>query len=449
MAITRPHSGSFFSGLLLIFVGILLLLHNYQGYDLGEALKHWWPLIFIVWGAIKLFERTVATRAGQPSGGTITASEVLLVFGLIVLVGIVVAVDYGKQHIGDRGIDLGETFSYDIEATPKPVSPDSHVTIHNGRGNISVRSSDTAEIRVLGKKNVKAWSDSDAQRVANPISIEIAQTGDGYEIHPTGLPSRDSRISVDLEVSVPPKAVVTVRNDKGDITISDMAAPVTINSGTGDIEVRDTTGDVSIDLRKGDVKVSDTKGNVKLSGHGGQIDVISASGSFTLDGEFYGPIRAEKVAKGVRFVSQRTDLTLSQLTGHMQASPGSLEVADVPGNLTVRAQDDISIENVTGKLKVDNHKGDVEVRYSTPPKEEVEIDNSSASISITLPESSSFEITGDCHNCDIESEFESDSLKTSQPHSGDSHIEGTYGSGHGPRITLKTSHGNISIHKTS
>jgi len=448
MAITRPHSSSFFSGLLLIFVGVLLLLHNYQGYDLGEALKHWWPLIFIIWGAIKLFERTMATRSGQASGGTVTASEVLLVFGLILLVGIVVAIDIAKQHMPGE-MDLGtETFGYDLEATPKPISPDSHVTIHNERGNISVRSSDTAEIRVSGKKNVKAWSDSDAQRVANPISVEIVQSGDGYEIHPTGLPSRDSRISVDLEVSVPPKAVVTVRNDKGDITISDMAAPVVINSGNGDIEVRDTAGDVSIDSRKGDIKVSDTKGNVKLSGHGGQVEVISASGSFTLDGEFYGPIRAEKVAKGVRFVSQRTDLTLSQLTGHMEASPGSLEVADVPGNLTVRAQDDISIENVTGKLKVDNHKGDVEVRYSTPPKEEVEIDNSSASISITLPESSNFEILGDCHNCDIQSEFESDSLKTTQ-HSGDSHIEGTYGSGHGPKITLKTSHGTISIHKTS
>jgi hypothetical protein len=32
---------------------------------------------------------------------------------------------------------------------------------------------------------------------------------------------------------------------------------------------------------------------------------------------------------------------------------------------------------------------------------------------------------------------------------GDSHLEGKYGRGHGPKIILKTSYGSISIHKTS
>jgi hypothetical protein len=64
--------------------------------------------------------------------------------------------------------------------------------------------------------------------------------------------------------------------------------------------------------------------------------VASATGSFTLDGEFYGPIRADKVARGLRFISQRTDLTLTSLTGHMEASSGNLEIVDAPGDLTLR-----------------------------------------------------------------------------------------------------------------
>jgi Domain of unknown function (DUF5668) len=446
MAITRPRGSSFFSGLVLIFVGALLLLHNYHGYDLGEALKHWWPLLLIFLGAIKLYDRAVGSRSGDPGAGLITAGEVFLAIGLIALVGGVVTWDVMK---GKPGFDMpGEAFSFDLDVSPKEVASEARVTVRNDRGNISVRSSDDAEVHISGKKNVKAWNETEAKRVADPISVEMVKNGNGYEIHPTGVPSGDSRVSLDLEISVPKKTQVTIRNEKGDVSLSDIDAPVTINSISGDIEVRDTGGDVSIDSKKGDVKVSDTKGNVKISGHGGQVDVISATGSFTLDGEFYGPIRAEKVAKGVRFVSQRTDLTLSQLSGHMEASPGSLEIADVPGSLTIRAQDDITIENVTGKLKVDNRKGDVEVRFSSPPKEEVEIGNSSAAISITLPESSSFDITADCRNCDIQSEFSEDSLKTTE-HGGDHHLEGKNGSGHGPKITLTTSHGTISIHKTS
>ncbi len=68
------------------------------------------------------------------------------------------------------------------------------------------------------------------------------------------------------------------------------------------------------------------------------MEVSSATGNFTVDGEFYGPIRAEKIAKGVRFVSQRTDLTLSQLSGHLEAGSGNIGVADAPGNLKLRTK---------------------------------------------------------------------------------------------------------------
>jgi len=70
-----------------------------------------------------------------------------------------------------------------------------------------------------------------------------------------------------------------------------------------------------------------------------------------------GPIRADKVAKGVRFVSHRTDLTLTQLSGHMEAASGNLEVVDAPGNLIVRTRDeDITIENAGGKVKIEDRK---------------------------------------------------------------------------------------------
>src|SRR5207248_8406922 len=84
---------------------------------------------------------------------------------------------------------------------------------------------------------------------------------------------------------------------------------------------------------------------IRISGHGGEINGSSATGGLTVDGEFYGAIRADKIAKGVRFLSRRTDLTLSQLAGHMEANPGNLEIFDAPGNLSVRTQDDITLEN--------------------------------------------------------------------------------------------------------
>jgi hypothetical protein len=451
MAYGRTRSSSVFSGFILIFIGALLLLHNYRGYDVGHLLGHWWPLLLIILGAIKLYERTAGSRSGD-SPSRITAGEVVLVIGLLSLVGIVVGIDYVRPRVnpddfGDWGRELS---SLDLDVAPKKVPAESRITIRNTRGDISVRSSDGSEIRVSGKKNAKAWSESDARRLAGPISVEIVPSGDGYEIRPTGINAGDSRLSVDLDVTIPKKSTLTVRSEKGDITVSDMAMPVAVNSINGDVEVRDTTGDVTIDTRKGDIKVSDTKGNIKISGKGGEVNVSTATGGLTLDGEFYGPIRADKVAKGVRFISQRTDLTLTQLSGHMEAGSGNLEIADAPGNLILRTNSyDVSIENAGGKVKIDNRNGNIEVRFSNPPKEDVEITNSNAAISLSLPESSSFDVFADGHSGDIDSEFSAESLKKSSTESGDSHLEGKYGTGRGPKITLKTSYGSISLRKTS
>src|SRR5205807_10108629 len=129
----------------------------------------------------------------------------------------------------------------------------------------------------------------------------------------------------------------------------------------------------------------------------GDVNVSGATGGLTIDGKFYGAIRADKVAKGVRFISQRTDLTLSQLAGHMEAGPGNLVIFDAPGNLSVRTQDDITLENAGGKVKVDNRRGNVDIRFSTQPKPDIEINNASAGITLSMPESSSFELIGDAH----------------------------------------------------
>lgn len=453
MANSRARDRSLFPGLTLVLVGILILLHNYRGLDIGHLVSHWWPLLFILWGGVKLYERAVASRSGQPGPSPISAGEVFLVVGLLCLLGMVVAYDIAKQHIPgiSKEWDVGNKFDYDLEGpAPITVAPDTRVTILNPRGDISIHPSDDSAIRVAGRKYVKTWSESDAEHIASAISVEVVKNGDGYEIRPVSPSSGDSRISVNMDIAIPKKTALTIRGQRGDVSVSGMALLLAVETTNGDIDVRDNGGDVTVDTQRGKVGVVDTKGNVKISGHGGEINVSSASGSLTIDGEFYGPIRVDKIAKGVRFLSKRTDLTLTQLSGHLETGSGNLEIADAPGNLTLRTKSyDVSIENATGKVNVDNRDGNVEVRFSSPPKEDMQIADSSASITLSLPESSNFEIVADCHSGDIDSEFSADSLKKTSTESGNSHLEGKYGNGRGPHIILKTSYGLISIRKTS
>src|SRR5437762_10756155 len=96
MANSLPPSRSFFPGLALLFVGALLLVHNYRGLDISQLFHYWWPLIIIFWGAIKLYERAVASRSGRGIS-TISGGEILLVLGLLSLLGVVAASDIFRR----------------------------------------------------------------------------------------------------------------------------------------------------------------------------------------------------------------------------------------------------------------------------------------------------------------------------------------------------------------
>src|SRR5690242_9209623 len=222
-----PPQRSLFPGLALLLVGVLLLVHNYRGLDISQIVRYGWPFLIILWGAIKLYERAMASRSGQRAS-TISGGEILLVVGLLSLLGMVAAYDAARNRFPGFRVDLprgGDRFNFDLDVYPKPVLSDSRIVIRNTRGDITVRSSDEAQVRVDGKKNVNAWSETDAQHLASAVSVEIAKNGDAYEVRPTNSSSGDSRVSLDMDISVPKKASLTIRNERGDVSVSDMDKP--------------------------------------------------------------------------------------------------------------------------------------------------------------------------------------------------------------------------------
>jgi DUF4097 and DUF4098 domain-containing protein YvlB len=447
MAADPTRRSSLFSAFVLIFFGLFFLLHYYRGFQLGYIFTRWWPVLLILWGASLLYGRSSTRPEGAARRGFLGGREIALVFLILLLLVGVNITETIANRIRGHIQPLGSTYPYDLEVASRTVPPDAHVTIRNTHGNIHVRPGSSPQIRVSGRKNVTAWTESEARRISSGSTVEIAQEGSGYEIRPAGSDTRESRIGFDLDVELPPQSSLTIRSNGGDIEVSDLAGQVSITSQSGDIEVRDVGDDVSVGTHHGDVKVSGIQGNIKVSGTRGEVDVSNATGSLTLDGEFYGSIRAEKILKGVRFLSHRTDLALTELGGRLEISPGNFEISNSTGNLTITTNsNDLKIENVSGRLKIDNRNANVQVRFASPPKEDVVINDSSASIVVTVPSNAGFEITADTHSGDIDTEFQAPSLTKTVTQSGDSHLEGKLGA-RGPKIILKTSYGSISLHK--
>ena len=213
----------------------------------------------------------------MPGSSRITPGEVFLVLGLLALVGVVVGVEGVKEHFPDWV--SGDTTAVDLDVAPKAVPANARVTIRGMRGDISVRSSNEAGDS-RQRQEERAHVGISATPIASPSKMmsKSCRTATAGKCSPTKAAIRASAWT--WTWSCRAKSAVTVRNDKGDISVADMGTSVTINSGSGDIDVRNTNGDVNLDMKRGDAKITGTKGDVKISGTGDSVDVVDADRKF-------------------------------------------------------------------------------------------------------------------------------------------------------------------------
>jgi DUF4097 and DUF4098 domain-containing protein YvlB len=429
-------------------------MHSFiPGFEIGRLFLRYWPLLLILWGIAKLYDHAAAQRAGEAKPGLLTGGEVGLIFLVLVLVG-AAAVSNRIHPLGDLSIAFGpgdwfglaKTASASQELPAQPIKPGALVSISTDRGNITVHPGEGDELRVVVNKSATASSEKEAQRRLEAATAVVHEVAGGYEVRPQA--GDEGSVRLDLELQVPKQVSISARTDHGDISISDLAGPITASSQKGSVEIHGTEGDVNVELQHGDARITSVRGNLRLSGHGNEVEIEEIAGDASIEGEFYGPVRVRNVAKTTRFASSRTDLTIVQLTGQLECDSRSMEISDVAGSLNLATKErDITLENIAGRIHVVARHGDIQVRFQQPPRDEVEITNDSGGIDVSLPSKSGFEISASSHSGHIENDFEAPTLKAVDEHNV-SKLEGQYGP-HGPKITLATSYGSISLRKST
>jgi DUF4097 and DUF4098 domain-containing protein YvlB len=451
----RPRR-SIFGGLLLILIGGVLLAGNfYPEVRFWSFFARFWPAILILWGLAKLFDYFASQRTGDATPPAFTAGEFFLLFFLLILGA---GVSITKEGI-NRGIftEMGDfpgfvnRYSYTEEAALKFAKPDATIVINNSRGNIRIIPEDTREIRVVAQKQVLIFgNEAEAKERATQTRIEIREVSGGYEIRRVDAPTENNRgrVTMDFEIHLPRQASLNAKIVRGDLTLGGLQGTISIDAQRSDVEVRDAGKDVDVRIRTGNVRVTKVAGNVRLDGSGDEIGVTDVKGEAIVQGEFSGPIRLTNVARGGKFVSNRTDLTFGPLPGRLELGGGELEITDSAGSVDVTTREkDIRLENIAGRVKIVNRRGNIELRFKNPPKEELDVMNESGNIELTLPSAASFEIAASSQNGEVDSEFSDPGLKKTEDRDN-ARLEGKVGA-RGPQIKVKTTYGTVSLRKTT
>lgn len=450
IAAPPPRRRSIFSGLLLIFLGVLFLLFRFDpDLQLGRLIWRFWPVIIIVWGIAKLIDHLAARRTGERTTVLTGGEAGLLVLVIFCLAGLGLA-DY-LRHRHDFQFDFhpfSQRYTQSEGLRAVQIQPGTHVTIQTDKGDISVHVGGGNDLRVTVNKSATDPHRSTADERMSAVKTQIQQTSDGYVVHPVHQQGWEGTVEANLDVELPKTANVTVKSDHGDITVAGVGGNVDANASDGAVDVHDAGSDVSVTVSGGHLRVADVKGDVRVTGHGNEVDISDLAGDASIDGEFFGPIRVRNVAKNTRFTSERSSLMLSRITGRLELDSGDLQLSEVAGPVKLATHNkDIEVEDVAGPLEIADSHGDVTVRYSRPPVAPISVNDESGGVSMTLPASSGFEISAVSKSGEVDSEFQDPSLQLVNDASV-GRLNGKVGGG-GPKITVVTSYGTISIHKSS
>ncbi len=449
----RPR-GSITGPIILILIGVVFLIHAFvPNLHIGDLLWLYWPYLLIAWGVIAFLEVTFRALSGTsiPTNGVSGGGWFIVI--LICLVGLSA---YEIHRPGawwvntdwTRGFNdaFGEEHDYSVDPIQKNVNAAPHVIIEAFRGDARVVGTDGTQIAVSGHKTVRAMDAGQADRANSQTPVEVVVQGNTVIIrcHQDRADSR-SRVTTDLDISVPKGASLEATGNRGDFDISALSGNVDVTSANAGVRVQDVDGDVKVDVNHSDVvRCTNVKGAVDLRGHGSDLELTKIAGHVTINADFRGTISLRELSKPLRLAGMRTQFEVQQIPGEVRMDRGSFNAEGVIGplKLTTHATD-ITLARFTNPVDVSVDRGDIDLRPERLPLGTMNVHTNAGNIELTLPASAQFAIAATTNHGDIDNQFGGD-LKQHSERMG-SQLNGSVGTG--PEVDLTSDRGTITVRK--
>jgi DUF4097 and DUF4098 domain-containing protein YvlB len=447
------HRRSLSGPIILIAIGGIFLLGTMGVLNWGN-LAHWfahyWPVILIVAGIIKLIEYQAAQREGTRVSG-IGAGGVFLII-MVVFLGLLSTqasrFNWGElrdhMDIDDSDFTLfGQKYTYeDRLAEAFPAGSALHVNDIRGAVNVSAGNDD--QIHVSVHKRINADSAAEAEKWNAGTKPQISVSGGVVTLNANNQAAGDHGIATDLDITIPRKAPLTISTRSGDVSVVGRDGDVQVSAQHDDVIATDINGKVSLTLERSSARISQISSDVSLEGRANDVSVEDVKGAVHLDGEFMESVKLSRLAQGVTFHSSRTDLQFFRLNGDLDLDSGDLQASDVVGpvRLSTRAKD-VRLTGVAGDVRLQDENGSVELHMSKLGS--VQVENRKGDVQIYVPDKAGFQVDARSRGGDVETDF--DGLKVDN-REDQATATGTVGGG-GPHLVVTNEHGTIEIRKGS
>jgi DUF4097 and DUF4098 domain-containing protein YvlB len=435
---------SFAVPLLLIMIGGLFLWRNiYPQAPVFDLIALYWPFVLIAWGLVRAAEVMIWRDERAPGMG---GGEVALVV-LICMAGL------GLFEVHRHGIRVtpaifGEEFEYPI-SVQSPAAGVKRIVFDNERGAVRITGSDSTEVTINGRKQIRAYTHDDATRTNAMTPVEVVQQGDQLMVysHQDRAPG-EQRVSDDLEVTVPRGVSIEARGERTDYEISGINGDVALNSSRGDARLTGIGGNVRLQIERSElIHAGDVKGNVELQGsRGSDIEMENIAGQVTINGAFVGSLGFKNLAKPLRLEGARsTELHVEAVPGSITMDLGELTAKQVVGPIRLVSQSrDIHLEDFTESLELETQRGDIELQPGRVPLPKIDVHAGVGRIDLVLPETNAnFQLEATAERGEAINDFGPPIER--QTDGQTSSLKGSVGDG--PSIRITADRGAVSVRK--
>ena len=443
-----PRVPSVVGPIILIGVGVVALLVVTGHIAAGQFWSwygHWWPLLLIAAGLALLGEWALDARRETPvrRGGSFV--------GLLILLAILGLSAAGWDHwwgpfraqFGDQGDDFFNSFGrpehdIDQQILNATIGANGSIEIQNPRGDVSITAGDGPNVQVQAREVAYADSDSDAKKIFDSEAAHLTVSGNAVLVKSAS--SDNGRLN--LTVTVPKSARVTIDAGHGDVTAAGLGSGLSLTASHGDVHLNSIAGSVLVHFPGGhpDFSAHQVDGDLTTDGDINDLTLSEIKGKITQNGEILGDVHIENAAGPIHLHTSVTDLQVAELPGDLTLNSDDLRVSEAKGQVRVTTHaKDVDLSQIYGDTYVEDRDG----RISIEPAGNyaVEAKNSKGDVELTLPPSASASLNVRAHNGEIVSEYPMPS--TEGENKSASFLIGSGSS----RIVLSTDNGDLRIKK--
>jgi DUF4097 and DUF4098 domain-containing protein YvlB len=446
-----PRVPSVVGPIILIGIGVVALLLAMGRIAAGEFWAwygHWWPLLLIVAGLALLGEWALDLRRETPvrRGGGVIAILIVLAFVGLGAAGWNNFWGPFHTHWGNQGDDFFNIFGLpehdsDQQVLTSQIPANASIEIQNPRGDVSITAGDGSIVQVQAHEVAFADSDGDAKKIFEAEAAHVTVSGGAVLVKSEG--NTNGRLN--LTVTVPKTARVTVDAGKGDVVAAGLGAGIGVTAAHGDVHLSSIAGSIQAHLSNGkhDFSAHQVDGDLTTDGDVNDFTLSEIKGKVTQSGEILGDVHLESVSGPVHLHTSVTDLQVAELPGDLTLNSDDLRVTEAKGQVRVVTHSkDVDLSEISGDSYVEDRDG----RIAIEPAGNFSVDakNSKGDVELTLPPNASASVSARTRNGDIVSEY-------TMPNLGDGENKAVtfqIGSG-GSKVTLSTDNGDLRIKKGS